>query len=269
MVFLNDLVAELRLKGASPNTIKSYLHHNSKFLQFANKNSADISVQDIKLYLSHLIADKNASPRTVNLAKAALLFYYNEVLEKNFSKINTPKIGRKLPVVLTKEEIKSLFESCATKKSKLMLQLLYSAGIRVSELVNLKWTDLEFDQNIAWVRDGKGGKDRMIILAESIAKQLKRFKPVSDHIFSSNNKPITTRNVQKIIKLASKTAKIKKNVSPHTLRHSFATHLLDSGTDIRVIQELLGHSNLQTTQIYTHISMEQKKRVVSPLDMLN
>jgi len=265
---MQNLITELKLRGYSPKTIDVYVDHNEKFLKFVNKSFDQINIDDIKSFLAHLIADKESAPRTVNQARSALLFYYNEVLQKGFTNIKTPKIKVSLPSVLTKEEMKRLFENTPNEKSKLMLMTLYSSGMRVSELVKLKWKDLELEQKVAWVRGGKGNKDRMIILSDAIVRKLTVLDRETEYIFPGQNGPLTTRNIQEIVKLAAAKANIDKKVTPHTLRHSFATHLLEAGNDIRLIQELLGHSNLQTTQIYTHVSNEQKKKVVSPMDNL-
>ncbi|MCF7866254.1 tyrosine-type recombinase/integrase [Candidatus Woesearchaeota archaeon] len=265
---IKELITEIKLRGFSKYTARNYLQYNLDFLKYCNKKPEEIQIIDIKEYLAHLIGDKNYAPRTSNLVRAALLFYYNEILEKGFINIKTPKIHASLPSVLTKDEVKRLIECAGSEKSRQILKLLYSSGIRVSELVKLKWADLEVEQKIAWVRSGKGSKDRMVILSEIIIKGFEHLRKDSDYIFSGKNGGLSTRNIQKIVHNAAKIAKINKKVTPHTLRHSFATHLLDSGTDIRLIQELLGHSNLQTTQIYTHISTEQKKKVVSPMDSL-
>ena len=148
--------------------------------------------------------------------------------------------------------------------------MLYSSGIRVSEIVNIKKQDLDFNENIGWVRQGKGKKDRMFILSQKLSKKLKKFIEKNKdwkYIFSKN-KPLSTRNIQKIVQKATINAGIDKSVHPHTLRHSFATHLLDSNVDLRKIQKLLGHSSIATTQIYLHISSEQLKDIKNPLDSL-
>lgn len=148
--------------------------------------------------------------------------------------------------------------------------MLYSSGLRVSELVNLKKQDLDFNENIGWVRLGKGKKDRMFILSKKLSIKLKKYTDKHsdwNYIFSEKN-PLTTRNIQKIVQKAAFFANINKNVHPHTLRHSFATHLLDAGTDLRKIQELLGHQSISTTMLYTHISNEQLKSIKNPLDEL-
>jgi len=266
---MDELVTELKLRGFSEKTIDTYLFHNRLFLDFAKKTPQQVSEADIKSYLAFLISDKKASPSTVSLAKSALKFFFDEVLQKNIVNIKTPKIPKKLPVVLTKQEVKRLIDNASTKKSRLMLMLLYSSGLRVSELLSLKKQDFELEKNSLWVRSGKGNKDRLVILSSKLVEELKNYlENVDGLVFPGKNDKILPRTVQKIVKLAAKKAGINKKVSPHTLRHSFATHLLEKGTDLRMIQELLGHSNLQTTQIYTQVSDEQKRKIKSPLDDL-
>ena len=263
---LAKLETELALRGFSDQTKKVYYRLNKKFLALAKLKEEQINEEIIKKYLAYLI-QKGLSPRSLALEKAALLFYYNEVLERNYKKIKTPKIPKSLPIVLTKEEVKLIFNASSTKKSRLILELLYSSGLRVSELTKLKKGDIDFENDTAWVRSGKGGKDRLIILSKKLNQRLKVLSG-NIYILEYKNRPISERNIQLIVSRTAKKAGINKKVTPHTLRHSFATHLLDEGADIRVIQELLGHENLQTTQIYTHISTEAKKRIKNPLDTL-
>jgi len=267
---LEQLETELKLRGFSDRTIKSYLFYNDKFLQYTNKPVESISEDDVKGYLAYLIADKKKNAATVALVRAALKFHYDGVLKKNIVTLKTPKIQKKLPTVLSREEVKKLIEFAPTYKSKLILMMLYSSGLRVSECCNLKTNDLELDQKMGWVRNGKGGKDRMFILSDGVIEGLKSHNSKgSEHLFSNKaGKPLSARNLQKIVGTAARRAGLTKKVSPHTLRHSFATHLLESGESIRKIQELLGHSNLQTTQIYTKVSMDELKKVKSPLDEL-
>lgn len=269
---LRKLVTELKLRGASPNTIKKYLYVNRRFLEFIKKDPAEITEDELKSYLAELL-DKGQQHSSVALARSALLFYYNDVLERGFLKIKTPKIQKKLPVVLTKEEVKRLIGAAGHEKSALLIKLLYASGLRISECLNLTIEDLELEQRIAWVRGGKGGKDRMVILSQSLVQELQGYLAkhgiVSGFILRGRNgDAMTSRNAQKIIRNAARRAGITKPVTPHKLRHSFATHLREAGTDLRVIQELLGHASIQTTEIYTHVSIEEKRRVVSPLDTL-
>jgi site-specific recombinase XerD len=213
------------------------------------------------------MAEKSSSSTILFLA--AIKFAFTSLLNKDPTLgIKRPKNEKKIPVILNKSEIVSLINATETKKSKLIIQMLYSSGLRVSEIVNLKPLDLDFNENIGWVREGKGKKDRMFILSKKISKKienfLKRF-PDWNYVFSKE-KPLTTRNIQKIIQNTAQKAGIEKSVHPHTLRHSFATHLLENGVDIRKIQVLLGHSSLTTTQIYAHVSSAELKKIKSPLD---
>ena len=269
---LEDLQTELTLRGFSPNTEKTYLYHNRQFITFIKKEPADVTEQDIKLYLAHLLSSEHEHSG-VALARSALLFHYNEVLHKGIIGVKTPKIMKKLPIVLSKEEIRKLIDAADHEKSRLLIKMLYASGLRISEALHLKVEDLEGEQHIGWVRNGKGGKDRMIILSAMVMEDLKLFLHTrgisSGYIFlGKDGKPMTSRNAQKIVSTAARHAGITKQVTPHKLRHSFATHLREAGQDLRVIQELLGHSSIQTTEIYTHVSTEEKKHIVSPADSL-
>jgi len=266
---LATLASELRIRGFSPNTIKTYLFYNQKFLEFTSKAPEDIEEQDIKNYMSQLL--EQASPYSAKLARAAISFYYNELKGKNF-KIVVPKLPKKLPVVLTKEEVQKMLKLTENPKHLLILKCLYSCGLRLSELTNLKLEDLELGKNMGWVRGGKGGKDRLLLLGKELSKDIKHYATTNNltkgYLFSGRNERISGRSVQKIVDEAARRASINKHVSPHKLRHSFATHLLEAGVDIRKIQELLGHSDLSTTQIYTKVSTKELMKIKSPLDML-
>ena len=268
---LKKLETELRIRGFSDNTIKTYLSNNRLFLEYIKKDPKDINEDDIKNYFSFLNKNK-ISNKTLGLKKAALIFFYKEILNKNIINFKTPRAEKKIPEVLTKEEIKALINATKNLKSKLIIKFLYSTGLRVSELINLRLKDLSIDKKEGWVRKGKGSKDRFFKLSDLLIEDLKKYILTLDNkeefLFPGKNKTLTPRNIQKIIERATKKADIKKKVSPHKLRHSFATHLLDNGIDIRLIQELLGHSSISTTEIYTHVSKEQLKKIKSPLDSL-
>jgi len=266
---LNKLRTELKLRGFSDRTIKTYLFHNQRFLNYINKDATQVTQDDIKMYLADLMSKNAAS--SVSLTKASLKFLYDTVLEKSIVNFKTPKIPKKVPVVLTKDEVKKLIAVTKNFKHKLLIEFMYSSGLRLSEIVNIKVNDLDLSENIGWVRGGKGGKDRLIILSKSLVEDIKKYlksNSNTNYIFKGKDDQISGRTIQKIVKESAEKAGIKKIVSPHTLRHCFATHLLESGVDIRKIQELLGHSNLQTTQIYTKVSTEELKKVKSPLDNL-
>ena len=187
--------------------------------------------------------------------------------------ISSPKKAKTLPTVLTKPEVKALIKAAGKKNRRLIIELLYSSGLRVSEAVKLKTEDLNLKERTARVKGGKGNKDRTVILSKfwikKFKKSLSKRKTKSPFVFAKKNgMPISTDSVQRLVKKAAKKAGIQKEVTPHTLRHSHATHLLEAGENIRTIQELLGHSSLATTQIYTHVSVESLKKVKSPLDRL-
>ena len=267
---LHRLESELKIRGFSADTIKSYMFHNQKFTETLTKHPKEVTEREIKEYLGGIISQNNYAPSTIALTRAALVFYHKEVLGKNI-KIKSPKIPKTLPVVLTKEEVRRMIISAKDPKHRLMIKLLYSSGLRLSELQKLKVNDLELSQNIGWVRKGKGQKDRMIIISENLCKDLHNYiTDENKYLFPGRDKdkPISVRQIQNIVVRVSNAAQINKNVHVHTLRHSFATHLLENGTDIRKIQALLGHSNLNTTQIYTHLSNKDLKQVRSPLDEL-
>jgi integrase/recombinase XerD len=270
---LEKLETELKLRGFTAKTLQAYMFHNQKFLEFTKKKIADITEDDIKRFMAHLMSDLNYKSASVNLALSALKFFYMEIMEMNiFTKVKAPKMDKKLPTVLTKDEVKRLIETPKNFKHQLLIKMLYSSGLRVSECVNLKINDLELKEKMGTVRSGKGRKDRLIILSENIIDDINKYLSKRDdnnpYLFQSRDWHITVRMAQKIVNDAAKNADIKKRVFCHALRSSFATHLLESGTDIRLIQELLGHANLQTTQRYTKVSTEQLKKIRSPLDNL-
>ena len=263
---LNDLATELKLRGYSPRTVHTYLDYNSKFLEYIKKQPSDISESDVKHYLANLT--DSVSLKTVALVKSSLMFFYNEVLSRKFN-IKTAKIEKSLPTVLTPDEVRLLFKGAPTLKNRLLIKTLCSTGLRVSECVNLKVNDLELDSRTGWVRGGKGAKDRIFSISELIISDLNKYLKNHNGLYLfSSDRPISPRNVQKIIKRVSQKAGIRKDVTPHTLRHSFATHLLESGTDIRIISDLLGHASLETTQIYTKVSRELLKKAKAPIDRL-
>jgi integrase/recombinase XerD len=267
--FLKKLETEIKISKFSPYTLRNYIEFNKKLFEHTNKQPEKIEQQDVKYFLADKMSERASASNILFLS--AIRFAYLNILNKDpTAGIKRPKKENKIPIVLTKQETLDLFSATKTLKSNLILQMIYSSGLRVSELVNLKKENLDFNENIGWVRGGKGNKDRMIILSQKLSKKLQKF--INKHqdwaFLFSKTKPLTTRNIQKIVQKASQKANINKEVNPHTLRHSFATHLLESGTDLRKIQTLLGHSSIATTQIYTHISKEQLKTVKNPLDNL-
>jgi integrase/recombinase XerD len=268
---LSKLKTELQIRGFSERTIKSYLFHNQKFIDFIEKNPYDIDSDDIKKYMAFLMAEKKQKPSSVNLALSALRFMYDEIMKKGlFVDIKAPKNEKKIPTVLSKDEISRMIDSLDNKKHKLLIEFLYSSGLRVSECVSLKKEDLILKERMGIVRAGKGKKDRHIILSKKLVDDLEKYlnkrRDKNPYVFNSKDTHISIRQAQKIVHETGKRAGIQKRVFCHALRSSFATHLLENGTDIRVIQELLGHSNIQTTERYTKVSREQLRKVISPFD---
>jgi len=265
---LKKIEIEIKLRGFSSKTIRMYKLYNQQFLEKYDIEPKEVEEDDIKLFIADKMTD-GLEPRSLGVVKSALLFYYNEILGNKFE-IKTPKVKRKVPVVLTKEELNSLFDVIINKQHKLILKLYYSSGLRLSEAINLRKKNIEFSEKVIWVRDGKGGKDRMSILSESLSKELEEFcqyKKNNDFLFvNKRGEPLSERSVQLIIEKARKKSGIAKDIHIHTLRHSFATHLLEAGVDIRKIQELLGHADLSTTQVYTRVSNKELKKIKSPLD---
>jgi integrase/recombinase XerD len=271
--YLEKISIELKLKGFSEKTVKIYSYFVKKYLDklaLENKQPENVIIDDIKSFLASLIDTYSNKSRA--LATSSLRFFYKSVMNKPeiMIGIEIPKSEQYLPSVLTKEEIKKLIDAAFTEKSRLIMSLLYSSGIRVSELVNIKVNDIDLE-NKRGVVHGKGNKSRQIFLSENLCKDLKAFlekNPNQKFLFTSKEEALTTRNIQKIIKKAKEKAGITKKVTPHTLRHSFATHLLEAGVDIRKIQVLLGHSRIDTTQIYTRVSGKELENIKNPLDGL-
>jgi len=267
--FLKRLETEIKISKLSEYTLRNYLIFNKQLLEHANKIPEQIEQYDIKSFLADKMSERASASNILFLS--SIRFAYVNILGKDpTSGVKRPKKENKIPIVLTKGEVIRLINSTSTLKSKLIIQLLYSSGLRVSEIVNLTKQNLDFTENTGWVREGKGKKDRMFIFSKKLGKKLEKFinKNLDWQYVFSKVKPLTTRNIQKIVQNTTKKANIEKEVHPHTLRHSFATHLLDAEVDLRKIQELLGHSSIATTQIYTHVSQEQLKSIKNPLDAL-
>ena len=272
--FLRKLEVELKIAKNSPYTQRNYLDANRKFLSYIKKELDNLDEDDVKEYLAENLSESSASSIVVFLS--ALRFSFSAILKKDLTlNIKRPKKERRIPAVLTKEEVKVLLDNLPNKKSKLMVSLIYACGMRVSELTSLQIKDFDFDERVGHIRQAKGKKDRLFNIPDFLFEDLKNIKEIQEetkqeYLFSNptTGGKLTTRNLQKIVSKAVKRAGIKKSVHPHTLRHSFATHLLENDVDIRKIQELLGHADLSTTQIYTHISNEELKKIKSPLDSL-
>jgi len=232
--FLKKLEVELKISKNSHYTIRNYLIANKDLIEFSNKIPDQITKDDLKLFMSEKISDKSSS--SIILFLAAIKYAFSNILDNDItSSIKRPKKERKIPAVLSKQEVKDLINSLNNEKSKLMISLIYACGFRVSELVNLKINDLNFIEKIGHVRQAKGRKDRIFNIPEFLIEDLKNYvssqkENSNDLLFSGPKGKLSTRNIEKIVRLASKKANLSKEVHPHTLRHSFATHLLENGT---------------------------------------
>lgn len=266
---------DMELKGYSPRTIKNYTRIVSNFAKYYNKSPELLKEKEIREYLHYCIMERKLSEGTVNYINAGLKFFYTKTLNRywNMDKITRIKEPRRLPSVLSPEEVKSIFDVTENLKHKAILMTIYSAGLRVSEVCNLKITDIDSKNMQILIREGKGKKDRYSLLSkanlEILREYWKRYHP-TEYLFSGRYRTdaITPRSVQRVMEKSVINAKVTKNATVHTLRHSFATHLLDDGTDICYIQRLLGHTRITTTTIYLHLRRMDLLNIKSPLDIL-
>ena len=266
---------EIIIRNYSRHTLQLYLFYNRELLKVSHKAPNEIENEHIKKYLEYLVTGKEASPSTINTAIDALKFFYGEMKGRQFMYSCTrPKKGVRLPVVMNTVELSALFKVCTNIKHRTVLITAYSSGLRISEVVSLMIEDVDFERMMIRVKQGKGRKDRYTILSEKAKLQLldymSEYQPIS-WLFPGQNyrKHITIRTIQHVFEHTVLSAGIRKSVTFHSLRHSFATHLLENGIDIRYIQELLGHKSVRTTEIYTHVSMRRMEKIKSPLDMMN
>ena len=267
------LERDLDLKGFSPRTRTCYLGQVKDYVRHFGRSPNELGAEEIRVYLHHLIEEKKASRSRVSQAYSALKFFYTTTLDRGWelSRIPRIKVSKKLPVVLSYSEIQGIFERVGNLKHRTMLTTIYSAGLRVSEAAHLKVSDIDSKRMLIRVNQGKGNQDRYTLLAESALLMLRQYwvicRPV-DWLFPGTGKdrPIHVTSIQKVFKQARQEAGIRKPASVHTLRHSFATHLLETGADVSHIQTLLGHKSVKITAIYLHVSRKDLTGIVSPLD---
>jgi site-specific recombinase XerD len=264
---------EMRLLGYSFKTQKAYTGIVERFLKRYNKRVEIISLKEIRDYLENLL-EKNSNSYGNQIVSAFKLFF-SKVLNRNdiIGKIPSSKKEKKLPSILSRQEVMKIFYCIENVKHKTILMLIYSAGLRVSEVVNLKIEDIDGKRMLIHIHQGKGKKDRFTVLSQIALEQLREyFKRYRPHhwLFSGEDSDncISTRTVQCVFQKAKEKAGIMKQASVHSLRHSFATHLLENGTDLRYIQELLGHQSSKTTEIYTHVTEKSIMNLKSPLDTI-
>jgi len=267
---LGKIKDELRLRNYSPRTIESYLACLSEYFKVVKVIKREPEIPEIKKYLLGK-QDRGQSSQTINVHLQAIKYFYREIMKSAVAvDIKFAKTASKLPIVLSRKEIEKIIDSIKNPKHKLLISISYGAGLRVSEAINLKIKDLDLEELTIHIKGAKGNKDRISLFSEKLLSQLREIIASSDansYVFESNRGGrLDERTAQKIFENALKRADVKKDATFHSLRHSFATHLLENGTDVRYVQELLGHANIRTTQIYTKVTNPSLKRIKSPLE---
>jgi len=272
----NEFIRWMRSKRYSENTIITYADALTSFLKYHNKKKIEeITNADIINYNNDFILKKNLSASYQNQTVNAIKLFFRTIQNAsiNIEQIHRPKRPKKLPNVLSKEEVKEILNALQNSKHRMMLSLIYACGLRRSELLNLVPTDVDSNRNLLLIRNAKGKKDRIAPLSDKMLNLLREYykiyKPVK-WLFEGDDKgeQYSERSISNVLKQALEKTGIKKPISLHWLRHSYATHLLESGTDLRYIQELLGHKSSKTTEIYTHVSTKSLRNIKSPFDDL-
>lgn len=263
----------MELKGYSSQTVRNYIHAVAKYCEYYGKHPNELNSEHIMNYLIYLKRERNMGSGSVNQAYSGLKILYTQVLKREWdSTIPRSKRVNKLPRVLSREEVSAILEAKTNIKHKVLLKLLYSTGMRISELCNLKISDIDSKRMLIRINQGKGKKDRMTLLSKSILKELREyylFYRPGKWLFEGNYcKQYSTRSLQNVFKHAKKKAGVTSKCSCHTLRHSFATHLLESGVDIFNIKELLGHKSIKSTMVYLHVSNKHIQNITDPLTIL-
>jgi len=267
------MLVDLQLRGAKPNTQRSYLREVDNLAKYFNRSPEELGEAELKEYMLYLIKERHLSEGTFRFYVAALKFLYKTTLKREWmvEKIKHPRAKRKLPVVLDLLEVESLFAVTKNPKHKAILMITYSSGLRVSETARLKITDIDSKRMTVRVTQGKGGKDRYSILSQTTLEHLRqywrKYHP-NEWLFNGakENDHISTNSIQQLFYKAKKRAGIIKPASVHTLRHSFATPLIEAGTSLHHVQLLLGHRSPTTTAVYLHVSRLNLAQVTSPLD---
>ena len=284
---LEAMKKEMFRRKLSPRTMKNYLFYVRKFLKYCDKEPRRISKKDCREFLlkymdrelswtRKLKTGDEVAGSSLNVVLNSLRFLMEEVLRKSMRlNMRYSKAPKRIPICLTKEEVKWLLDVIVNPKHRLVVSLMYGAGLRVSEVTSLMADDIYLDEGIGWVRHGKGNKDRPFIIPHSIKENLREmislnYKSGFIYLFPGTKaRPLSPRTVDVILKRAAKLAHINKKIHPHTLRHSFATHVLESGRDVTVVQALLGHNEARATMTYLHAVKPKLIAAISPLDELD
>lgn len=268
--------ADLRLRNFRPKTQETYLGYARKFAAYHMRSPEEMGTKEVRDFLVHLRDDRQLQPMTIKGYVCALKFLYTATLDRPevVRPWLSPRVVKKLPVVLSGTEVAAVFRAIESITYRAVLMTTYGAGLRINEACRLEVSDIDSERMLIHIGDGKGGKQRYTMLCNRLLEALRAYwrqvRPSGSYLFPGQ-KPAThlsASSVRKALAKAIQGCGIEKRVTPHVLRHSFATHLLDTGTDIRTIQALLGHSSIQTTQVYTQVSSQHISRVNSPLELL-
>lgn len=270
-----QFVTVLRLQRYADRSIKTYTSHLNYFLKVSSKlKTAEITQKQLEDFIIWLVEKKKIGQSYQKAMIATITKFYKEIFQRNINlkHLYPKRKENKLPKFLTKEEVKKILNATENLKHKAILTTIYSCGLRLSEVLELKMADIKTQENLLLIRQAKGKKDRIVMLSpvllELLRNYYKTYKPVNYLFEGQEGQRYSERSVQQILKNALEKANVISPASVHTLRHSYATHLLENGTDIRIIKELLGHNHIKTTEIYTHITDVSREKVKSPLDFL-
>jgi len=267
---------DLLLKAYSPHTQSAYRRCARHFASHYMRSPEEMGEQEIRGFLLHLVRDRKASPATLGMYVNALKFLYNITLKRPeaVKEIPHPKRPKTLPVILSPQEVLRIFAAIRSVKHKAIMATAYAAGLRISEVCGLRIADIDSQRRRIHIRSGKGKKDRYVILGESLLALFRQYyqkvRPKGEYLFPGQKpqRHITPTAVRQVLRKVIRETGLSKKVTMHTLRHCFATHLLEAGTDIRILQVLLGHSSIRTTLRYTHITDRLLQKLVSPLDLI-
>jgi integrase/recombinase XerD len=270
------VLEELQIRNYSPNTVRAYIRSIAEFAKHFGKSPDLLGAEQIREYQLHLIKKKRVSLSSYIQAVCSLRFLYANTLHRQVAveRIPLPRYEKKLPVILSREEVKLVLETPKNLGYRAMLSTMYAAGPRVSEVANLKVEDIDSGRGILWIRGGKGRKDRQTLLPPKLLELLRVYrcwKQPKNWLFPGEKPgtPISQESIFRACQKAGRDAGISKAVHPHSLRHAFATHLLEAGVDLRTIQILLGHAHLETTARYLHVADTNVRSTVSPLELLD
>ena len=274
---LHDRMQEdLLLKAYSPHTQRAYLCCARHFANHYLRSPEEMGEQEIRGFLLHLVRDRKASPATLGMYVNALKFLYTITLKRPeaVKGISHPKRPKTLPIILSPEEVLRVLAAISSVKYKAIIATAYAAGLRISEVCGLRLADIDSQRMRIHVRSGKGKKDRSVMLGESLLALLRQYyqkvRPQGEYLFPGQKpqRPLSTTAVRQVLRKVIRETGLAKRVTMHTLRHCFATHLLEAGTDTRILQVLLGHSSIRTTLRYTHITDRLVQKLASPLDLI-